>query len=432
MTALARRQRIVLATFGSPGDIQPFLAIGHALHARGHQPVIATSPYYRDLVSAAGLDFAPSRPDRRPGQRDADYLDRLTHQLRSPGELFREMFLPSLRESLADLLPVVAGADAVVAHPLVSGARLAAEVHGVPWISTVMQPMGYLSASEPPVIGPAWIAATLRRAGSRPTRLAYAAARSITGAWLKEWHALRAESGLPANSAIPLWEGSHSPLLSLGLFPKLLGEPRVDWPPQARVTGFPFFACPDHGLPAPLRAFLAAGDAPIVFTLGTTAVNDPGDFYDESLAAARALGMRSVLLVGQGREGLRTAGDDAIAVAYAPHALLFPHARAVVHQGGIGTLSEAMRAGKPMLIMPYGHDQADNAWRASRIGVARIVARRRYRRDRVSRALARLLDDVAAGAAATRVAREMARDEGAQAAATQIEQALRRVAAATP
>lgn len=431
MTASARRQRIVLATFGSPGDIQPFLAIGLALQALGHQPVIATSPYYRDLVSGAGIAFAPARPDRRPGQQDADYLDRLARQRRSPGALFREMFLPSPRESLADLLPVVAGADAVVAHPLVSGARLAAEARGIPWISTVMQPMGYLSAHEPPVVGPAWIAAALRRAGAGPTRLAYAAARRITGGWIGDWHALRVEFGLPPEGGHPLWEGSHSPLLSLGLFPRLLGASRVDWPAQARVTGFPFFDRPGSVLPAPLRDFLAAGEAPIVFTLGTTAVNDPGEFYEESLAAARALGMRSVLLVGPGREGLFAAGDDAIAVAYAPHALLFPHASAVVHQGGIGTLSEAMRAGKPMLIMPYGHDQADNAWRAERTGAARVIARRRFRRDCVARALEQLLADATVRAAAARVEREMARDDGARFAASAIERALLGVAPAT-
>jgi UDP:flavonoid glycosyltransferase YjiC (YdhE family) len=431
MTRSVQRQRIVLATFGSPGDIQPFLAIGLALQARGHLPLIATSPYYRELVTGAGLEFAASRPDRRSGQQDADYLERLARQRRSPAELFQEMFLPSLRESLADLLPVVAGADAVIAHPLVSGARLAAEVHGVPWVSTVMQPMGYLSAHEPPVIGPGWIAGILRHAGPRWTRLAYAAARAITGVWLGEWRALRSELGLPPDAAVPLWEGSHSPLLSLGLFPRLLGEPRVDWPSRARVTGFPFLACPGNALPAPLRAFLAAGHAPIVFTLGTTAVNDPGGFYEESLAAARALGMRSILLVGQGREGRFATGDDAIAVAYAPHALLFPHARAVVHQGGIGTLSEAMRAGKPMLIMPYGHDQADNAWRAKSLGVARVIARRAYRHDRVARALQRLLDNTTIDAAAARVAREMARDDGARAAADSIERALLHVVSAT-
>jgi rhamnosyltransferase subunit B len=113
-----------------------------------------------------------------------------------------------------------------------------------------------------------------------------------------------------------------------------------------------------------------------------------------------------------------------IAVPYAPNELVFPFARAIVHQGGIGTLSESLLAGKPLLIMPYGHDQADNAWRASRLGVARVVSRGRYRADGVGRELSRLLDDPTPRAAALRVSREVSRERGFERAADLIEAAL--------
>ena len=419
-------KRIVLATFGSPGDLHPFLAIGAELRARGHQPIVATSALYRGEVAAANLGFVPVRPDRAPGQQDPDFLDRVIRDRASPAAVFRAMFLPSLRESLEDLLGATEGSDAVVTHPLASAARLAAEARALPWISAVMQPMGYLSAYEPPRIGPQAVSWLFRGLGPGATSSALRLARRLTDAWAAEWRDLRAELGLAPVKDHPLWEGQHSPVRSLGLFSRVLGEPQPDWPSQARVTGFPFYRPPHHALDPQLRQFLDSGEPPLVFTLGTTAVNDPGSFFEESAAVVHRLGQRAVFFLGHGRNEVREdALRDVIAVAYAPHDLVFPFARAIVHQGGIGTLSEALLAGKPMLIMPYGHDQADNAWRARRLGSARVVSRRRYRADVVGRELSRLLADPRPRAAALRVSREVSRERGVERGADLIEGALR-------
>jgi UDP:flavonoid glycosyltransferase YjiC (YdhE family) len=419
-------KRIVLATFGSPGDLHPFLAIGAELRERGHQTLVATSTLYRDHVAAAKLDFAPVRPDRSPNQQDPDFLDRVIRDRTTPAAVFRAMFLPSLRESLEDLLVATEGADLVVAHTLASAARLAAEARCLPWVSAVMQPMGYLSAYEPPLIGPRAISRVLRRLGPGPTRPVLNLARRLTDTWAMEWHDLRAELGLTPVKGHPLWEGQHSPVRSLGLFPRVLGEPQPDWPPQARITGFPFYRPPHQSLDPTLRQFLENGEPPLVFTLGTTAINDPGSFFEESAAAAQRLGQRAIFFVGHGnQERYELISHDVIAISYAPHELVFPFARAIVHQGGIGTLSETLLAGKPMLIMPYGHDQADNAWRASRLGLARVISRGRYRAGVVGRELSRMLDDPTPGLAALRVSREVSRERGRERAADLIEAALR-------
>lgn len=415
--------RIVLATFGSPGDVRPFLAIGTELQTRGHEVVVATSPFYRETVTAAGFAFAPVRPDRQPGQQDPDFFVRLLRERRSPNAIFREMFLPSLRDSVRDMLAVVRESDGVVAHPLAASARLAAEAEAKPWVSAVMQPMGFLSVHEPPIVGPVWTAALLRAAGPGVTRRALGLARRLTDAWAAEWRQLRGELGLPPSAAHPLWDGQHAPRRSLGLFPRILGTPQPDWPPQARVTGFPFFTEPDESLDAKLETFLAAGPPPLVFTLGTTAVNEPGRFYDDSAAAVQELGCRAVLVAGDTPHAPCLASETIHVVRYASHRLLFPAAAAVVHQGGIGTLAEALRAGKPMVIAPYAHDQGDNAWRASRIGVARVLPRRRYRAG-ITRELAGVLGDGRMRGAAAIAARKSAGEHGAATAATLIVEAL--------
>ena len=426
MTPDTPSKRIVLATVGSPGDLHPFLAVGAELRARGHEIIVATSALYHGHVSGANLGFAPVRPDRSPNQQDPDFLDRVIRERATPAAVFRAMFLPSLRESVEDLLGATEGADLVVAHTLASAARLAAEVRRLRWVSAVMQPMGYVSAYEPPLIGPRAISWVLHRIGPGATRPVLRLSRRLTNAWAKEWHSLRTELGLAPVKDHPLWEGQHSALRSLGLFPRVLGEPQPDWPPRARITGFPFYRPPHQSLDPKLRHFLENGEPPLVFTLGTTAINDPGSFFEESAAAVKGLGYRAIFFVGHGnQQNVEDVAPGVIAVSYAPHKIVFPFARAIIHQGGIGTLSEALLAGKPMLIMPYGHDQADNAWRASRLGVARVISRRRYRAAVVARELCRLLDDPTASTAAQQVSREVARERGRQQAADLIEAALR-------
>src|SRR5262245_27952102 len=148
--------------------------------------------------------------------------------------------------------------------------------------------------------------------------------------------------------------GQHSPALVLALFSKLLADKQPDWPPQTVITGFPFYDRDGEGGMSPeLSNFLDTGPPPVVFTLDSSAVVDAGPFYEHSVAAAKLLGRRAVLLVGKdprNRPAALPAGI--VAFAYAPYSELCPRAAAVVHEGGIGTTAQAMRSGRPMLVMP--------------------------------------------------------------------------------
>ena len=173
-------------------------------------------------------------------------------------------------------------------------------------------------------------------------------------------------------------------------------------------------------MPPELEAFLAAGPAPIVFTLGSAAVNFPGGFYVESLKAARRLGRRAVLLVGPEGDLSVADGPDAIAVPYAPFSLLFPCAAAVVHQGGVGTTQQALRSGRPQLVVPHLGDQFDNAARVVRLGCGATLSRRAYRADRVATVLDRLLSDPAVVETAARLGVVASQEDGAAVAAERI------------
>jgi UDP:flavonoid glycosyltransferase YjiC (YdhE family) len=193
------------------------------------------------------------------------------------------------------------------------------------------------------------------------------------------------------------------------------------------LTGYPFY---DHdgepGLSEALVRFLDAGSPPLVFTLGTSGVLDPGRFYLESALAARRLGRRAVLLVGRipGSQRIESLPEGVACFDYAPFSALFPRAAAVIHQGGIGTTGQALRAGVPQLVMPLAHDQPDNADRVRRLGVARVLPRSGYTADRAAAALRLLLDDPRYAATAARIARSVQAEDGAAVACLALEKLL--------
>ena len=295
----------------------------------------------------------------------------------------------------------------------------------MPWISSVLAPISFFSRHDPPVVPPLRWAKRLERIPGVPFLL-IGLFRWMTRSWSEPVRALREERGLPPGGD-PIYEGQHSPRGVLALFSRVLAEPRPDWPSNVALTGFPFHSPPleDEAEADRLNAFLDTGPDPVVFTLGSSAVAAAGSFYEESLAAARRLGVRAVLLLGAPEnrpDG--PLGDDAIAVEYAPHDTLFPRATAVVHQGGIGTLGQALRAGRPMLVVPHSHDQPDNAHRAERLGVARTIRPGAYRVDRVVAELRRLLEDPVYRRRAGEVGRAVRAENGVANACDAIEAAV--------
>jgi UDP:flavonoid glycosyltransferase YjiC (YdhE family) len=143
-----------------------------------------------------------------------------------------------------------------------------------------------------------------------------------------------------------------------------------------------------------------------------------------SARAAMRMGVRAVMLIGDDPLNMpkQQLPDSICVTQYAPYSALFPRVSVVVHQGGVGTTAQCLRAGRPMLIMPYSHDQPDNARRMRRLGVARVVQRSGYKPWRVARNLKAMLEDPAYGGAAQGVAHEMTREDGVNTACDALEQ----------
>ena len=391
--------------------------------------MLAIPEMFRPKVEPLGIGFAPVRPEQDPTDTR---LIAMIYDIKHGTETgLREFLFPSLRQSYDDLLAAVqaeGGADLLVTGELAYAGPLVAEKTGIPWASYVLAPFSYFSAYDPPVLPPYPALAHAQEAFPPLGHVVARFARFVTRKWPEPVYALRRELGLPRGKD-PIFDAKHSGRLALALFSSVMGAPQPDWPPSAKITGFAFYdGSGDEGeLPPHLAAFLQEGPPPLVFTLGSAAVMNAGDFYEQSAQAAEILGRRAVLLVGADDRNLpkhRLPGSICVA-RYAPYSKIFPLASVLIHQGGIGTTAQALRAGRPMLVMPYSHDQPDNARRVRSLGVAEVLRRSHYRAKPAAQLIEKLLSGDEYQARAVAAATTIAEENGAAAACDALESCVR-------
>jgi UDP:flavonoid glycosyltransferase YjiC (YdhE family) len=418
--------RIVLSNIGTYGDIHPLIAIALELKQRGHVPVMALPAVYAAKIRPLGLEFHAVRPDIDPTNT---ILAEMIYDVKKGTERgLRDFLFPALRQTYADLLDAAtkpARADLLLVGELNYAGPIVAEATGIKWASYVLAPLSFFSAFDPPVLPPYPRLARADRLVPGMGRAIRRLARFVTRKWSEPIYDLRRDLGLE-RGANPIFDAKHSPELVLALFSRVLGREQKDWPANTRITGFCWFDAEsgEANLPPHLEKFLSEGPAPVVFTLGSAAVMAAGRFYEYSARAAMKLGVRAVLLIGNDeRNRPRHALPDSICVAeYAPYSKLFPRASLVVHQGGVGTTAQCLKAGKPMLIMPYSHDQPDNARRMRRLKVARVIQRGNYTPARVARKVQAMLEEPKFARRAESVARKLAREDGTRTACDALEE----------
>lgn len=425
-------KKIVISTFGSFGDVHPYVAIALELKRRGHRPIIATSEIYREKTDALGLELHPVPPDL-PGYDQPEEIARMISEMidpkKGPERVFTQFINPHLRGMYDALAEATRGADLLLTHVLSLAGPPLVEKTGIKWVSTVLAPISMFSNYDPPVFPQMpWLYNVLKLHPS-VSRTAMRVGRLKLDQMAGPVYKLRAELGLKRGGN-PMLEGQHSPLRVLALFSSAIAKPQPDWPPQTRVTGFPFYDRRDRAgdterLDPALLKFLEEGEPPVVFTLGSSAVYVAGDFYEQSIRVARAAGVRALLLTGEPWNRPTELSESVAAFDYAPYGELLPRVRAVVHQGGIGTTAQGLRAGIPSLVVPFSHDQFDNGSRVARVGAGRTLSRAKYNAASAAKELRALLADESYTTRAAEIGRQIRAENGAATAADAIEEVLR-------
>ncbi len=411
--------RIVLTTLGSAGDLNPFLALGLALRARGHEVTFAVEDAFRPPLVAAG--FPIHRLSGDSVAMLAPYADAMlggATPVASLRMLLDHYLIPTLPAKIAELRAACEGTDLLVAAAAQLAAGTVADLTGIRWATVALAPVTLPSAHIESQPAPFPLPAALQRASNRLTwTLGSLILRRMADAPVNR---VRAGFGLPPRRDV-FWLGNASPQLTCLACSPAFQSPAPDWPPFVRVTGFCFWDTPADWTPTPeLAAFLGRPGPIVAVTAGSIApavAASFAPFYRASVAAIRRAGART-LLVGATPDGL-TAGadadDDALALPFAPYSHIFPRCAAVIHHGGIGTAAQCLRYGVPSLVVPWGVDQFYTGGRLTHLRAGLALARRRYTPDRAAAALARLLHDPAFASAARAIREQIAREDGVHA-----------------
>lgn len=409
--------RICLATNGTHGDVFPFLALGRELASRGHEVWVLTHPYFKPDVDVAGLGFAPLAPeiDLVAILKDPDLFHR-TRGSRVVLDWIRRSLpdgVASFQAMLGERPPAV-----LLAHYLLLGGRELCGRAGVPFINASLAPCAWMARDDP--------CPALQQHPGRGHRIAARALLPVVrpiARRLGDHHFARAmrQAGL-AETHDALLGCLRGGELNLGMWSRHFRPPCADDPPGGVISGFAWYDGRPHAALEPaLERFLGEGAPPIVFAMGSTAHSSAGPFYELAARACAQLGVRGVLLTGDPARAPRDLPAAVRAFGYAPFGSLFPRAVVTVHHGGIGSVAQALRAGKPSLVVPRAHDQFNNSVHVDRLGLGRALPFGRLSQRRLVGALADLLGDDVVRSHAAAMGRQLAAEDGARVAADYVE-----------
>ncbi|MDE2400656.1 MAG: glycosyltransferase [Burkholderiales bacterium] len=429
-------KRIVLTTFGTHGDIVPFIGLGKALKALGHHPVLATSSYFEPLAREHGIEFAPAAPhhsqlDKDLGMDQGERLRRVFQPVVGGKFMMEKMIYPYMDQICSELDAACEGADLLVAPPTTPWAHMVAFKRKMPWKSVIVQAitLSLQSAQDPPVMTnflsmrklPGWI-------GEERYRRLFKIMRDSGRAFIGPLDVKAKEYGLFDKAINPLIEGTISPLGSIALFvPQMMRTPMpTDLPGHVDFAGFNFFDGNAAPLSDDLKEFLDKGDPPIVFSLGSSLWFHADRLYPGWSKLCSKLGVRAIFLAGdKALQGQLP--PTQMSVAWASVGELFPRCKAVVNTAGCGITSQAMKAGIPQLLIPFGMDQPDNTARIVRMGAALTVPPSKLQSRTFESTLERLINDTTLHDNARKLRTEINQTCGTVTAARLLDEELRKL-----
>lgn len=377
---------ILLATIGTDGDILPYVAVGAKLRERGHQVTLAAGANYQSLAAEHDFDFCEllslAETDQLMGDPDFWHPFKGALVASRAGVKMIPRQYQQLREfgMMENLV--------IVSSPALFAAQMVIEKFGVPSANLVMQPWMLPSSFVPPVMP----GLPFLRWLPRPLRKLFWRLLDEVGDRLvsRTLNVFRAEHSLPPVRRI--FSNWLSRELVLGMFPEWYGARQPDWPAAFRYAGFPLFSGGKRPeLSRELMHFHASGPPPIVFTLGT-GLKHGASLYHAGVEAIRLLGRRAIFLTKFREQLPATLPPNIFYAEFAPFEKLFPISAAVVHHGGIGTTSQALRAGIPQLVLPIAFDQLDNALKVKSMGAGLFIKTWRATPGRIAQKLEQLRD----------------------------------------
>jgi len=418
--------RIGIQTWGSEGDIRPFVALGHALAQRGHVVELLYTEIgerrYEDV--AASLGFT-ARAIASPVVADPARLFAIglkvintRNQLQQGLIISRDLLEPIVEPAYEAGLELARRSDLFVHHFILHPARAAADIAGTPRVTVtfahMLTPSRFIHPPETPSLGEWGNVLEWKLA-------AFALNRTL----LTDMNRFRTRVGLPpiADLMRDGWPSHRLNLLASS--PAFLDSRPADWPAWHQLSGF--LELPSHQhetLGADVERFLAAGAAPVFMGFGSLMPTE-GHHLDETVAtfeeAARIAGCRAIVQA----EIDRRSNDRVLFVRRTPHKVLFPRCAAVVHHCGAGTTHTTLRAGAPSIPVPHVGDQFAWSGELHRLGAApKMLRRTAWSAKQLASRITEVLNNPRMKEAAMAMSARMQNDNGPETAADLIESAF--------
>ena len=346
--------KITILTYGSRGDVQPFLALAIGLQKAGHRVKLAAPHYFADFVNAYDIPFVPLAGDPKI------ISQRLNNAGRNPLCMVHAMgdYIFSIAGQVARQAFTACDDADLIVHSFLftTGGHSMARKLSIPDVSVQTFPIFAHTRTFPPVSTP-----------GLPTGFL-----SYFGHWLHTqifWQGgkigfKRLRKTLTDVFDIDLhWpftaDGSRltTPLL-LACSSTIIPRPD-DWSsPHIHIPGYFFLdELESYQPPTELVDFLSAGKPPVCVTFGSMIHRDAEHIFRTVLDAITQTENRAVILTGWGGWQEDPLPENIFVTESIPHNWLFPRCKAVMHHGGAGTTGAGLRSGIPNLVIPFAADQ---------------------------------------------------------------------------
>lgn len=406
---------IGMQTWGSQGDIQPFIALAEGLQDAGHDVTLAItcvdSDRYDRFISRAGVKIklisSPVISDPIQLQKIGKVIFHEHNPIAQTQMVIEKLFLPVEAEMFKMSERLCAENDLVIGHFFHYPLNAAAERYRRPYISVALVHGAVPSIFEPP--------SGIPTLGTFGNRLAWRLARSVLNKKLKKYpDRLRVKNGIEVAGDLidNVWASEQLTLLAIS---RTICVRKSDWPDYYQVCGVLNTRDPLEGnVSKELQGFLSDGTLPLYMTFGSAmSGSDEKETISLLSNAAKTASMRAVIQA-PGWEKCGFKSNDAIHyVSSDPHAVIFPQCRAIVRHGGAGTSQSALFAGKPSVVVAHTSEQELWGRELERIGVApKLLLRRKLTSNRLAAAIKRVAGSKDFNEKANNLGMEMAKENG--------------------
>jgi len=340
--------RILITTFGTAGDLNPFVALALGLKSRGHDVTFAVEDNFRSTLIDAGFDSMHHLsegidPTSLVSQRQ---LYGSSLPFRSVWAMVSRYIVPALTEQVEHLRTAAAGMDLIIAPPEEFAASIVSELTGIPWVSVRLSPVSVPSAHVSPYPWPVRLPDPLQQVANVLQWKAGTAALRLMAD--RPINAIRARYGLPPRRNL-LTTGNLSPYLATIAVSPAFMPVQPDWPSHLGVTGFCFWDTPSAWSPSPELPSFLDGSKPVVAVSSGSISRQAGTafdrFYKVSIEAIRRVGGRALVIGAPPDSVPSSLPDDVLALPFAPFSAIYPRCAAAIHHGGIGTAAQVVHSG---------------------------------------------------------------------------------------